>query len=130
MDAAIFLARDAFARFIGIELTEARPGYARAELDLKPHHLNGLGMGHGGVLFSLADLAFAAATNMGDRPAVAVHVSLSYIKAVKAGRITAIAEENASSRKLASYTARITDSSGDLLAMFQGTAYRMEPRPT
>ena len=55
--------RDMFARHLGIEITEAARGYARAVMPLDAHHRNGVGMAHGGAIFAVADLAFAVACN-------------------------------------------------------------------
>ncbi len=54
---------DRFAEHTGIELVEVSKGYARAEMKVEEKHLNGLGLAHGGAIFTLADLAFAAACN-------------------------------------------------------------------
>ena len=54
---------DRFARSIGVELTEVREGYARAELTVREDHLNAAGACQGGVYYTLADLAFAAVAN-------------------------------------------------------------------
>ena len=57
-----FFKQDKFAEHVGIELLDVSEGYARAALEIKPHHLNAVGILHGAALFSLADLAFAVAT--------------------------------------------------------------------
>ena len=67
-----FFARDRFARHSGIELLEVSEGFARAKMPLGPFHHNGIGTVHGGALFTLADLAFAAASNSHGTVAVAV----------------------------------------------------------
>jgi len=68
-----FNAADAFAIHNGMTITEVRDGYARAEMELQPFHLNGAKTVHGGALFTLADFAFAAAGNTSERPAGTVH---------------------------------------------------------
>jgi acyl-CoA thioesterase len=70
-----YFKRDLFAHHVGIELIEAHNGYAKASLAIKEHHLNGVGRVHGGVIFTLADLAFAAASNSQGRVAVAISAS-------------------------------------------------------
>lgn len=118
-----FFKRDQFAAFCGIELKEVRPGYALAELELEPHHLNGLGTAQGGLLFTLADLAFAAACNSDGRVAVAINVSINFLRAVCEGRLTATAQECGSPGKVGTYRVDVTDASGQLVAAFQGLAY-------
>jgi acyl-CoA thioesterase len=119
-----FFRKDRFAGFVGIELVDAGAGRATARLALREHHLNGLGLVHGGAIFSLADLAFAAAVNSRGRAAVAIHCSISYLKAAQGGHLVAEAEEVSCGPKIAVYSIRITDAAGDLIARFEGLAYR------
>ena len=123
-----FFRKDLFAGFVGIELLEAGAGRATARLDLRDHHLNGLGLVHGGAIFTLADLAFAAAVNSRGRAAVAIHCSISYLKAVQGGHLLAECQEISCGPKIAAYTIRITDGSGELVARFEGLAYRKRER--
>lgn len=116
--------RDQFARHCGIELLEVNEGRAKARMALTPDHLNGVGIAHGGAIFTLADLAFAAASNSHGTVAVAINASISYLKAASAGVLIAEAEEVACHPKLGSYTIRVTDESGALVALFQGMTYR------
>ena len=119
-----FFRKDLFAEFVGIELIEAGEGRARARLKIRDHHLNGLGLVHGGAVFALADLAFAAAVNSRGRAAVAIHCSISYLKAATGGLLFAEAEEVSCGPKIAAYAIRITDASGELISRFEGMAYR------
>jgi acyl-CoA thioesterase len=93
-------------------------------MEVKPFHINGVGLVHGGALFTLADFAFAAAANSHEEVAVAINASISYLKGVKAGTLYAEAEEISNSRKISTYSIRVTDSSGQLIALFQGMAYK------
>ncbi len=119
-----FFRKDLFAGFVGIELIAAGEGRARAKLEIRNHHLNGLGLVHGGAIFALADLAFATAVNSRGRDAVAIHCSISYLKAVTDGSLFAEAEEVSCGPKIATYTIRITDASGELISCFEGMAFR------
>jgi acyl-CoA thioesterase len=121
-------ARDRFAALAGVELLEVSEGYGRARLLLSEHHLNGYGTAQGGAIFTLADLAFAAACNSHGTVAVGINVSISYLKAVASGVLTAEAREVAMSARLSSCTVHVTDDAGDLVAVFQGMAYR-KPQP-
>ncbi len=120
--------KDQFARHNGIEIIEAGEGRARARMRLCPDHLNGLGMVHGGAIFSLADYAFAAACNSQGVVSVAVNGSISYIKAASGGELVAEAEEVQQDGKLGSCVVRVLDEEGDVVAMFQGLSYRKGPR--
>jgi acyl-CoA thioesterase len=119
-----YFRKDTFARYVGIELMEVFNGRAKAVLEIREEHLNGLGMVHGGAVFTLADLACAAAANSKGRVAVAANASVSFLKSPKGRILTALAWEVSSSRALASYTVHVSDETGELLAVFQGLAYR------
>ena len=119
-----FLHDDKFAQYAGIELLEVTSGGAKVKMEVKPFHINGVGLVHGGALFTLADFAFAAAANSHDEVAVAINASISYLKAVKAGTLFAVAEELSNSRKISVYSIKITDEQNELVAMFQGMAYK------
>jgi len=123
-----FFRKDLFAEFVGIELLEAGDGRATARLELRDHHRNGLGLVHGGAIFTLADLAFAAAVNSRGRAAVAIHCSISYLKAVQGDLLLAEAEEVSCGPKIAAYTIRITEDSGEMISLFEGMAYRKGER--
>src|SRR5687768_18413630 len=71
-----------WARSLGIEYVDLRRGYCRLRLALQPHMVNFQGYPHGGVIFSLADIAFGSACNSHGVPAVALNVSISYLAAV------------------------------------------------
>jgi acyl-CoA thioesterase len=93
-----FLDDDKFAQYAGIELLEVTSGGAKVKMEVKPFHINGVGLVHGGALFTLADFAFAAAANSHEESAVAINASISYLKGVKAGTLYAVAEELSNSR--------------------------------
>lgn len=115
---------DRFAAENGITLVEVRPGAAVARLEVGARHLNGVGIVQGGAIFTLADLAFAAAANSHGEIAVAIDVSISFIRAVSGGTLTADAREEAVNPRLSTCVVRVTDEAGALVALFKGTAYR------
>jgi len=119
-----FFKKDQFAARCGIELLEVSPGWARAKMELQPHHMNGLGSTQGGAIFTLADLTFAAASNAYGTVAVAVNVSISFLKATRTGALWAEARELSKSFKLGAYTVEVKDDAGELVAIFQGMVYR------
>lgn len=122
--------RDRFAAANGIELLEMGPGRALARMAVTAEHLNSVGTTHGGALFTLAATTFFAACNAAGRTAVGTNMSITCLKPVAAGVLTAEATETARSRKLAHASVRITDEAGNLVAVFQGTAYvKREPFP-
>src|SRR5512136_2251633 len=89
-----FADRDLFAKHAGIELVEVGKGTATTRMRVQEHHLNGVRSVQGGAIFTLADLAFAAACNSHGTVAVAINVSITFIKATGAGAtLTADAKE-------------------------------------
>jgi acyl-CoA thioesterase len=122
---------DRFAASSGARLVELRPGFAKAVLTVEEKHLNGVGIVQGGAIFTLADFTFGAASNSAGKVALAINTNLSFLKAVRSGTLYAEANEVSRSRRLSTCMVRVTDDSGDLVALFQGTAYiKNEPIPT
>ncbi len=119
-----FFKQDQFAKHCGIELLSVSPGHAIARMAVQAHHLNGCRTAQGGAIFTLADFAFAAASNAHGKVAVAINVSITYMKAVTSGTLLAEAREVAVNPKLGTYTINVTDENNQLVAVFQGLAYR------
>ncbi|MDD4767878.1 MAG: hotdog fold thioesterase [Desulfotomaculaceae bacterium] len=116
--------KDALARQLGISLTEIKPGYATATVKVTPELLNGAGLTHGGTVFALADIAFAAASNSHGSLALALNVSINFLKATGAGTVlTAVAKEESLTRKTGLYRMEIRDEKDDLVALAEGLAY-------
>src|SRR5512136_1896785 len=88
-----FADRDEFAKLAGIEVVEVGKGTAKTRMRIKEHHLNGVRSVQGGAIFTLADLAFAAACNSHGTVAVAVQVNIAFVKAVSEGTLYAEAKE-------------------------------------
>ncbi len=120
--------RDAFAQSLGIELIEVGPGACRVAMTLTPGMLNFHGMPHGGVIFSLADCAFAVACNSRGRAAVALSMDIHYVSAAPAGsRLVAEAVEESLNGRTGLYrmTVRAETAEGEqLVASLHGMAYR------
>ena len=123
-----FFKRDQFAARCGIELLEAANGHARAKMMLHPHHWNGLGTAQGGAIFTLADFTFAAAFNSHGTVAVAINVNITFMKAATAGTLWAEAREIAKNFKIGTYAVEVKDDHGELIAQFQGLAYRKQDK--
>jgi acyl-CoA thioesterase len=118
-----FFKKDNFAANSGIELLEVSPGYAKARMDIGEKHLNALKTVQGGALFTLADLAFAAALNAHGSTAVVINANISFVKAATKGTLTAEAKETSISPKIATYNVDVTDDNGDIVAIYQGMGY-------
>lgn len=115
---------DHFARHLSIELLEVRDGYARARMPLGPEHRNGVGLAHGGAIFALMDLAFAAAANADGQVALNLNSSISFLTPGRQGPLFATAQRVHTTRRIGSYDIRVADAEGTLLAICQATAYR------
>ena len=121
----IMLKNDRFSRWLGLEIMEIRDGYCQLKMAIKKPMLNGFGIVHGGIIFSMADSAFAFASNGGGRISVALDVSISFTKSgVEGDLLFVIAKEEYSGYKTGLYTVRIENEQGELIALFKGNVYR------
>ena len=119
---------DRYAELSNIELLTAGPGRATAKMTLHPHHLNALGTVQGGAIFTLADFTFAVACNSHGTMAVALDVSIVFMKAATTGTLRAEAKEISKNFKVGLYLVEVKDDAGDLVAQFQGMAYRKKDK--
>ena len=105
----------------GLVIEDAREGYARVRMLLRPDMANGHGIVHGGMIFSLADSAFAYACNSRNATTVAAHASISFLTPAKVGE-TLIAEavERSRSGRSGVYAVQIKAGDGRTVAEFQG----------
>ena len=121
-----FFLHDEFARQNGIEIVEIADGYARTQVRIEPHHLNAGGYVQGGVLFTLPDLAFAAATNSHGTLTVTSTANITFVRGATGGIITAQAQELVNHHHLPFCEVRIIDGESNLLAIFTASGYRKE----
>lgn len=119
-----FFADDRFAALAGIEIIEVRPGYCRAKLEITDNHLNSAGVVQGGAIFTLADLAFAAAANSRGQLALAINVNITFLQGRSNGTLYAEATEVAEPARLGAYDVLVTDDAGEVVARFNGMVYR------
>jgi acyl-CoA thioesterase len=125
-DLRSFFGGDRFAARNGIELLELEEGRALARLTVSGEHLNAAGVVQGGAVFTLADFAFAAASNSRGNVALAIEAHVTFLRAVREGVLLAEAREESGSRRLSTCTVRVTGAGGELVALFTGTAYRKD----
>jgi len=118
-----FSTHDTFARHMGIELLEIKPGYAKAVMPLDAPQKNGVGMAHGGAIFGLADVAFGGACNSSGAVALGIVSSINYLSSGTTGPLTAEARELRRSRKIGHYEVDVFDGNGVLMAVCRATAY-------
>ena len=116
--------RDRFAKLLGFEILEIQDGYAKVKSFIKDEHLNAADVVHGGFLFSLADYAFALASNSKNNLSLAINANITFHKAVSCGSIYAVAKEIKDGKHIASYEVKIINEQDDLLTTFTGVVYR------
>jgi len=107
----------------GIVIEDARPGYARCSFEVEPRHKNAVGGIMGGALFTIADFAFAIASNLDSNPTVSLTSQISFHSAVKGSRVIAEAECVKAGRTTCYYTITITDDTGRHVATATITGY-------
>ena len=119
------LAQDAFSQWLGIELLEIREGYSCIQMTVRKEMVNGFGIAHGGITFSLADSAFAFACNNRNNLSVALDTNISFTRAVQIGDIlTAEATEIHNGRSTGVYSISIFNQQNEQVALFKGTCFR------
>ncbi len=121
-----YIQRDPFARRLGAQVAIVRPGHSRVTLTVTEDMVNFHGITHGGVVFALGDMAFAAASNSRGQTAVALNVAIHFLKATAAGdRLVAEAVEQHAAGPTALYAITVRDArTGDLVASSQDLVYR------
>ncbi len=116
---------DELGKLLGVQLREVSEGRAVAELKIGKTHLNAAGVCHGGTIFSLADIALAAASNACGQITLLTNGNIQFFHAVEAGdTLIAKAKKMSASRKLGHYCITITNSNGDQIAVFNATVYK------
>ena len=103
-------AKDEFSRWLGVEVAEIGPARCVCRMVVRNEMVNGFGVAHGGIVFSLADSAFAFACNTQGRIAMSIENAITYPMPVRPGdRLTAVASEESASRRLGVYRVDITN---------------------
>lgn len=119
--------KDAFSKWLGIEILKVEPGKAVLKLVVKPEFLNGFEIAHGGIAYSLADSALAFASNGHGNIAVSSQTSISHFAPARLGdTLTATATELNKSNRLAHYQIAILNQNEELVAQFTGVVYRTQ----
>lgn len=115
---------DAFSKWLGIEIVEIQHGECEIKLTVREDMLNGFGIAHGGITYSLADSAFAFATNSIGHQAVSIETSISHTsKVIEGDVLTAKTTLINKTRKFGIYHVDITNQEDRRVASFKGTVY-------
>ena len=116
---------DLFSQWLGIEVLEVREGYSKIKMTVRPEMINGFGIVHGGIAFSMADSAFAFACNNRNVLSVALDTSINFIKPVHVGDVlTAQAKEIHNGKSTGLYHISIQNQHDHEVAIFKGTCFR------
>jgi acyl-CoA thioesterase len=123
--------RDRASQSLGIRLLAVRPGWARVAMTVRPDMLNGHEVCHGGMVFSLADSAFAFACNSYNETTVAAAAAIDFLAAARSGdELTAEAAELWRTRRNGIYEIAVSNQRGERVALFRGRSYRIEGQVT
>lgn len=118
---------DHFARNAGARITEIREGYAKAELTVGDMHVNAAKVCQGGVIYTLADFAFAAVANCRGIVTLGISNTITLLKSAQIGdTLTAECTELLNHHKLPYCDIRVTNQNGELVAVMTGLAYRLK----
>ncbi len=116
---------DLFSKWLGIEVLEVREGYSKIKMAIRQEMINGFGILHGGIAFSLADSAFAFACNNRNNLSVALDTSINFMKPGHVGDVlTAEAKEMHNGRSTGLYQISVFNQNDHLIALFKGTCFR------
>lgn len=116
---------DAFSRWMAVDILTVNPGSCSITVEIRPEMLNGFHICHGGVTFSIADSAFAFASNSRGIHAVSIETSISHTRKVFAGDIiTALAAEKSLTTKFGIYDVVLNNQKNETVALFKGTVFR------
>lgn len=118
------MAKDTFSQWLGIQVVEVRPRAASVRLTVREDMLNGFGVCHGGIAFSLADSALAFASNTHGAVTVSIENTITYPKKIALGDVLeASAEEESATTRLGFFRVTVTRGA-DIVALFRGTVYK------
>ncbi len=116
---------DLFSQWLGIEVLEIRDGYSKIKMTVREEMINGFGIVHGGVAFSLSDSAFAFACNNRNNLSVALDTSINFTKPVHVGDVLiAEAKELHNGKSTGLYHITVTNQRDHIVALFKGTCFR------
>lgn len=122
---AHMMKHDLFSQWLGIEILEIKEGYSKIKMTIRTEMINGFGIVHGGIAFSLADSAFAFACNNRNNLSVALDTSINFTKPVQVGDVlTAEAKELHNGKNTGLYHITIINQKDHVVALFKGTCFR------
>ena len=123
--------RDKLAKHLGVSLEEIRPGYARCSMVVRADMSNAAAIGHGGATFTLADIAFAYASNSHDRTALVTNCTITFTGPAEIGdTLSAVAEEVSLRSRNGVCDVTVSNSKGEDITLFRGHSRQINAQPT
>jgi acyl-CoA thioesterase len=119
------LEQDTYGKWLNPTIEKIEAGYCQMKMTVRPEFLNGVGTVHGGIVFGIADTAFAYASNSHNRIAVALDVTIAYPNAGQVNDVFTIeAKEIYLGGRTAIYQVTVINQHQLLIGLFQGTVFR------
>ncbi len=126
---AHMMKNDLFSQWLGIEVLDVKEGYSKIKMTVREEMINGFGIVHGGIAFSLADSAFAFACNNRNVLSVALDTAINFLKPVHVGDLlTAEAKEIHNGKSTGLYHISISNQKDHIVAIFKGTCFRTDKK--
>ena len=123
---AALYANDRASQGLGMRILEARPGFAKLSMVVREDMLNGHSVCHGGLIFSLADSAFAFSCNSHGGAVVGASASMDFLAPARGGdELTAVAVERWRSKRSGVYEVTVANQHGDTVALFRGRSHQV-----
>jgi acyl-CoA thioesterase len=119
------MAKDAFSKWLGISIIDVRPRRATVRATVRPEMVNGFGVAHGGIVYSIADSALAFASNTHGMVTMSIENAIVYPAPVNVGDVlTAVAKSETESIRLGYYRVTVRNQKDEIVALFRGTVYK------
>lgn len=119
------MSKDAFSQWLGVKVLHVEKGQCTLSMTIRKDMVNGFGIAHGGIAYSLADSALAFASNSHGRKSLSIETSISHTIPLKTGdEVLAVAEEDSLTNKIGIYRVVVSKVDGPVVALFKGTVYR------
>lgn len=119
------LAKDQFSKWLGLTLVDVRPRRATVRATIRPEMVNGFGVAHGGIAYSIADSALAFASNTHGKVTMSVESTITYPVSVQIGDVlTAIAKSEVEANRLGFYRVTVRNQKDEIVALMRGTVYK------
>ena len=126
---AHMMKNDLFSQWLGVEVLDVKEGYSKIKMTVREEMINGFGIVHGGIAFSLADSAFAFACNNRNVLSVALDTAINFLKPVHVGDVlTAEAKEMHNGKSTGLYHISICNQKDHVVSIFKGTCFRTDKK--